>query len=111
MSKIVNKAYGDVYITDYIFDEVATLLLSRLGSLEETSKICDVILESTELYQITGEDFYASWRTFTNQKPKNSKFLSFTDCTIIAAITSTGIVNLATFDSGFDAIKVIKKVN
>lgn len=97
IKKAVDGMYGEVYITDYIFDECATVLFARLGDLAETVKAGTEIKE-VERIVIEYEIFEEAWHLFQHQK--QTKF-SFTDCSTLAIINAYGITHLATFDTDF----------
>lgn len=103
MKSIMNKDFGDIFISDYIFDEVATGLLKNVG-LKESIEICDVVLGSSYLEFINGPTFKRSLEMFKSQK--NTR-LSFTDCTNIAIMKEKGIKNIAAFDGDFRSVEGI----
>ncbi len=102
----VSGMYGEVYITDYIFDECCTVLFARLGNLIETVKECMEIKE-VERIIIEYELFEEAWNVFQNQK--QTRF-SFTDCSTLAVMQTYGITHLATFDTDFQKIKGISVI-
>jgi len=106
MHSLIEGKYSDVCISDYIFDECATVIFMRLKDLEKTIVICEAIKKVTS-YDIEKEVFDQAWEIFKNQK--NTKF-SFTDCTIIALMKEKGIKKLATFDKDFKKVKEIKVI-
>jgi predicted nucleic acid-binding protein len=61
------------------------------------------IIESPRITKVwVGEaSFKAAWKKFNMLKDKP---LSFTDCTSIAVIESSGIKQIMSFDSGFDGL-------
>lgn len=107
MPKIAAGEYGNVNITDYVFDETATYLAAK-QNLGEAIKVCSNLLEATELIDITDDDFKEAWNIFKSQR---STRLSFTDCTTIAAIGASAITKLATFDRDFESFKEISVIN
>jgi len=104
MDKISENTYGEVTITDYIFDECATVLFSKLKNLKQTIEICDKI-KAVVTFKIDEKLFADSWNIFKSQK--NTK-LSFTDCSIVALMQERGIKHIATFDEDFKKVKGIK---
>ncbi|KEQ56861.1 PilT protein domain containing protein [Marine Group I thaumarchaeote SCGC AAA799-N04] len=106
---IINGRYGrTAYITDYIFDEVATVSLIRLKNLDRAVKIGKTLLKATSIIEINKNCFDDAWDIFCAQK--NTR-LSFTDCTTISAMQQNSIENLATFDKDFTKINEIRVVN
>ncbi|MEM2990846.1 MAG: PIN domain-containing protein [Halobacteria archaeon] len=90
--------YGTLVITDYIFNEVVTVMLVKTKNLEKVLELGETLLNSTVLFRVNEDLFNEAWRLFKEQsKPK----FSFTDCTSIAACKANGISNIATFDEDF----------
>ncbi len=87
-------AYGTAVITDYVFDEAITLILSRTKNFKMALKTGEYLLEAVEMIN-TEMVFEDSWKIF---KTQNSQRLSFTDCSIIAVCKANGIATIATFD-------------
>lgn len=100
IKSIMDKDFGDIFISDYIFDEVATCLLKNIGH-HESVKICDVILNSSNLVFINETLFKRSFEIF--KKQKNTR-LSFTDCTNIIIMEERGMRNIAAFDGDFRSV-------
>ena len=86
-------------ITDYIFDEIATLLLVRLNKKEAIS-ICASIINDpiTRLIQIGEKQFHSAWDIFRKMTDKN---WSFTDCTSYVIMQEFGIDHAVSFDHRF----------
>lgn len=102
-----NKELGQVFISDYIFDEFVTFLMAKSFPANTIKEIGDTLLseESIKLLKIDTEIFLQSWGLF---KKLNS--LSFTDCTTITLAKEVGIMNVASFDSDFDKVTYIKRI-
>ncbi len=98
--KIESGRYGHAYISDYIFDESATLLLARTGNMELVRSSGDILRSAVEILRINEGSFDHAWELFKAQK--GNKPLSFTDCTNIAVMEEHGINNIVAFDGGFD---------
>ena len=107
MSYIAAGKYGKPLISDYIFDEILTVIFSRSKKLPIAIETGQEIRNSVEIRRITESDFEDAWQIFKNQK--NTK-LSFTDCTTLALMLKEGIRNIATFDQDFSKIKEINVV-
>lgn len=105
MQDIINGKYGRLYVTDYIFDEIVTVIFIRLKNLSKTVKIGEIIKKSTELLEVERPDFENAWEFFKKQKMTT---FSFTDCTTLEIMKRKDINNIATFDKDF---KKIKEVN
>ena len=98
MKKILNQEYGLPFFSDYIFDEVVTVLLFKVG-FNIANEIGEYLLNSElEMVAVDKDLFSKSWDFFNT-----SQNLSFTDCTILAIMEEYRISKLATFDKGFAA--------
>ncbi len=106
MSDIISGKYGRIYITDYIFSEIATVLSIRFNDLSKTIIFCELI-KDIAMIKINNRIFEEAWKIFKKQKKTK---LSFTDCTIIATMKSEGIQNIATFDEDFKEIEGINVI-
>ncbi|MBS7612124.1 type II toxin-antitoxin system VapC family toxin [Candidatus Bathyarchaeota archaeon] len=94
--------YGTPVITDYIFDEVVTVMLIRTKSVEKVFELGETLLNSTLLLRIDEHMFSLAWSIFKEQKKPT---FSFTDCTNIAVCRVNGISNIATFDEDFQKLE------
>jgi predicted nucleic acid-binding protein len=95
---VAKEKYGTPVITDYVFDEVVTVMLVRTKSLARVTKLGETLLGATQLVRIDEDLFGAAWVIFKQQR--KNKF-SFTDCTSIAVCKANGISNVATLDEDF----------
>jgi len=94
--------YGTPIITDYIFDEIVTVMLVKTKNLKKVLELGEALLNSALLFKVDEEIFHLAWNIFKEQrKPR----FSFTDCTIIATCKVNGIRNIATFDQDFKRLK------
>ena len=100
IKRIINKEFGDIFVSDYIFDEIATSLMRSIGH-NDTTKICQALLDSSNLVTINEQMFREAFELFKKQKITK---LSFTDCTNIILMEEKGIRNIATFDNDFESI-------
>lgn len=108
MDKLLKGSYGEFYITDYIFDECATVMLARLKDVEKTTFIGEDIKNIVNILKIDENCFDESWKTFKNQK---NTLLSFTDCSTLSVMVDRRIIYLATFDQDFKKIKNINVID
>lgn len=97
MEKIKRQEYGEVYITDFIFDECATVLPLRLKDVKSSIQALKLI-KNLFLIHLDEIFFEETWCIFKAQK--EIKF-SFTDCSSIISMQQLGIRNIATFDKAF----------
>ncbi len=106
--RIKTKEFGQVYISDYIFDELMTFLRVKSNPEPAIRKIGDALLadDSLTVLRIDTDSFLKSWELF-----KKSSGLSFTDCTIVVIAEAYGIRHIASLDSGFDRIASIKRIS
>ena len=104
---VAKEKYGTPVITDYVFDEVVTVMLARTKSLVRVTKLGETLLAATRVVWIDRDLFDAAWVLFKQQPRKR---LSFTDCTSIAACRANGISNVATFDEDFAELDNMKAI-
>ncbi|MBI3317732.1 MAG: type II toxin-antitoxin system VapC family toxin, partial [Candidatus Omnitrophica bacterium] len=97
-------ARGERLITsDYILDEVYTLLRMRVG--HRAAVDFGESIRTSRFFRIepvTTADFEAAWRIFRRY---DDKPFSFTDCTTVALMRKESIENIATFDEDFQELK------
>lgn len=105
--EIASGKYGKAYVSDYVFDEVTTLVLGRTRDLTTAVLAGNYLRQSVNLIKLSENGFDESWQMFKNQK---SGKLSFTDCTILSVLKQNNIDNIATFDSEFDKINWINVI-
>ena len=85
--------------TDYVFDELATLLLRRTS--HKTAVLAGRALRSGRvalMVAIEPSDLESAWRQFERESDKR---YSFTDCTSFAAMRRLGLTTAATLDNHF----------
>ncbi len=107
MEQLKDNKWGDIFISDYIFDETATVIFSKLKDLGATVKIVADLNNFVNMSFIEAATFEGSWEIFKSQK--GTKF-SFTDCTTLSLMKNMGIAHIATFDEDFKRIKEISIV-
>lgn len=107
MKELEEGKYGDLCITDYIFDECITVTFVRLKNLEKTVEIGDTLRKLTQMFKIENDIFEDSWNLFKSQKETT---FSFTDCATVSLMKKENITNIATFDEDFKKIKGINVV-
>lgn len=104
MKGIVAGKYGEVYVTDYIFDESVTIVFGKTKKLEGAINTGNGLIKSSKILRIDAATFDNAWSLFKRQK--NTKF-SFTDCTTLIVMDENRIKNIATFDEDFKKIREI----
>ena len=107
MPKISSGYYGQVQITDFIFDETVTYIAAKQG-LEKAVKVGKMLLERIDIVQVDAENFNNSWNIFEKQ---HDSHLSFTDCTNVATMKAFGITRIATFDHDFKSVSDISIID
>ena len=105
-NKIAIGEYGQYFISDYIFDEVAGVSLRKTYK-EKTISLCDRMIHDIPMINIDAHIFKESWKLFKETKTN----LSFTDCTNIIILKLMNSKNIATFDKAFKEIKDINVIN
>lgn len=108
MEAIKKGAFGTAYITDYIFDEVVTVIMVKSNSIDKAVEAGTYLKESLTILKLEEEAIDGAWGIF---KAQSKGVLSFTDCTNLSEMRSKGIENLVTFDGGFMNLKGIKVVS
>ncbi len=91
--------YGTPAITDYIFDEVVTVMLARTKNFKTVVQTGEKLLASTLFFKLDSEIFGLSWDIFKAQEKMR---LSFTDCSILATCRVNRINTIATFDKALN---------
>jgi hypothetical protein len=102
---IYRGKYGTPVITDYIFDEVVTVMLVKTKSIKKVAELGETLLNSSLMFRVDEDIFNFAWKMFKGQR----KF-SFTDCTSIAVCKANGISNIATFDKDFQEKEEFTKI-
>ena len=103
MKQALKGDLGRIFTSDYVIDEAVTVALVRTRKHELALDLGRFIIESPRITKVwVGEaSFKAAWKKFNMLKDKP---LSFTDCTSIAVIESSGIKQIMSFDTGFDGL-------
>jgi predicted nucleic acid-binding protein len=102
LKDIENGKYGTPVISDYIFDEIVTVMLIKTKNLMKVAELGEILLNATLLIRVDDSIFDLAWKIFKEQqKPK----FSFTDSTSIAICKMNGISKIATFDKDFEELK------
>ena len=100
--EISKGKYGTPVITDYIFDEVVTVMLFKTKNLMKVMELGETLLDATLLFRVEEGSFNLAWKIFKKQR---EPIFSFTDCTSIAVCRMNGISKIATFDRDFEELK------
>ena len=103
---IADGELGTAYTSDDIFDEAVTVALIRTRRPEIALSVGRMILgELTApflaILRVGVEVFKDAWRLFPQYAGRR---LSFTDCTSITLMRTSGIESIVSFDADFDGI-------
>lgn len=101
MAHVAAGSWGKVLLLEYVFLEVVTVLLARLGAAAAVL-VGRALLESDEFTFVPcSELFLDAWREFS-ASPDST--LSFADAAIAVAARTLANGRVATFDSDFRSI-------
>ncbi len=96
--------------TNYILDELYTLLLLNIGYSETVlfKEQLDILIEEDvlELVWITEDIAEAAWKVF--EQFNTDKRWSFTDCTSCVVMQELGITEVFAFDHHFEQMRFIR---
>lgn len=103
---IVSGKIRNPVITDYIIDEAVTFARKRKGT-EISIEILDVLLALSpfKIIKINEKYFEAAVQLF-----REYENISFTDATTIAVMMDLGIKKIYSFDSDFDSIPDVTRL-
>jgi len=107
LNEIEKLKYGQPIITDYIFDELLTLTLNKLGksfALKVLNGLIELLNNGLELFFINEDLFEKAVECFIKYE------LSFTDCTSVALLLAEKESYIASLDKGFDRVKGIVRI-
>jgi hypothetical protein len=99
VGEILESFNGRLVTSSYIFDEIVTLVLARLGH-QRAVKVGEVLLSSgaVEMVRVGATDERLAWQFF-QQRP--DKMYSFTDCTSFALMRRLKLTKALTLDEHF----------
>ena len=95
--------HGQIFTSDYVFDETITLLLMRTKKNQLVREYGNSILTSSiiEIIKVNDIIFENAWEMFGSIQ---DKLLSFTDFTTIAITEELKIDKIMSFDKHFDGM-------
>ena len=94
--------YGQIYTSDYVYDEALTLALTRTNNIAIAMDMAEVILSPRiRMVFIDAQLLERSTKTFKQYSGKN---LSFTDAVSIEIMNELDIGKYLGFDSHFNGI-------
>ncbi|MBI4258688.1 MAG: PIN domain-containing protein [Thaumarchaeota archaeon] len=68
MQDVVNAAYGPPVISDYVFDETATVTFVRTGGLQKAGLAGEALLKAFRMLKVDDRVFLEAWQKFKSQK-------------------------------------------
>lgn len=103
LEKAIKGEYGEIFTSDYVFDEAVTVALVRTGRPNIAARTGQLILvmPGIRMVFVDEELFKDAWARFMRLAAKG---LSFTDCVTLAVMDRYKIDYLLSFDKGFDGL-------
>lgn len=107
MPQLISGKWGQALLPEYVFLEVATVLLARRGR-EAATKVTRILLQAREVEFVPcSELFLDTLETFRSQPGRK---LSFTDAAIVTIARRREEAVVATFDRGFAEVEGVAVV-
>lgn len=107
MQTLVSGQYGELYTSEYVYDETVTLIRTRTGRFDDAKVVGDRI-RGTDPYPGAITVLHVSKalfeRTIETFERYSDHSLSFTDASTIALVDYNDIDHLLSFDDDFDGI-------
>jgi predicted nucleic acid-binding protein len=99
VAKAVSSCKGKLIISNYIFDEIVTLVSSRLGHVA-ASQVGTILMNAPQIERawLTRQDEVHAWTLFHDRPDKN---YSFTDCTSFVLMRRLGVKKYLALDDHF----------
>jgi uncharacterized protein len=99
VKQAVGRARGGLVISNYVFDEIVTLVLSRLGH-SAAVHIGNVLMNSPQIerHMISAQDELNAWVLFSERRDKK---YSFTDCASFILMRRLGLRKCIATDDHF----------
>jgi len=105
----IDRFRGDLAITNYVFDETVTLVLSRMGH-DKAVIVGNTLLHSPQIKRlwVTQADEMEAWKLF---QTRDDKGYSLTDCTSFVIMRRSGIKRYLALDDhfkqeGFESVRL-----
>lgn len=99
VAKAVSACKGKLVISNYIFDEIVTLVSARLGHAA-ASQVGTILMNSPHIERawVTPQDEMHSWKLFLERSDKR---YSFTDCCSFVLMRRLGLKKYLALDDRF----------
>lgn len=103
---LIRESRGNLVTTDYVFDELVTLLLARDLRRNATVYVPSLLDSAVCRFErVNDADFAEAWRLV--QKFSDKRW-SFTDCTSYAVIERLGVTEALSLDDHFRQFGTVK---
>lgn len=106
-SAVLSDRFGALFTSDYVFDEVVTLVYARTGDFDEAWTTAMRVLgrgrfpDAVDLLFVGPETFRAAVDTFERYDDQG---LSFTDAATISLVERHDVDHVLAFDDDFDGV-------
>jgi predicted nucleic acid-binding protein len=110
LQKIRTGLFGQVYTSNFVMAEAATIVASRTKgnpvAIEKTRQLFTGELQIASIIRVSEDDERNAWDLFsklskTKEWSSEEGIVSFVDCTCIILCQSHGIEHIASFDGHF----------
>jgi predicted nucleic acid-binding protein len=107
LEAVYDGAFGQPYVSDYIYDEAVTLTLTRAEAFQPAKRLGDRLRgvdpypQTYELLRVSGAAFADAVVVFERY---DDQHLSFTDATTVALCRRHDIDAVLGFDDDFDGV-------
>ena len=107
MEEVRLGRHGEAFTTDFVLDEVVTVLLARTGRHEKAVQALDFVVPSDRAeawiaLELLGED--AFFRALEAFRRSGRRELSFTDWTTVGIVRDGRADAVVSFDEDFDGL-------
>lgn len=107
MEEIRQARHGDAFTTDFVLDEVVTVMLARTGRHDKAVQAIDFVVpknpaEAWVALEVVGEE--AVFRALEAFRRSGRRELSFTDWTTLALVQEGRADAVVSFDEDFDGL-------
>lgn len=106
MKNIEQRAYGEYFTSDYVFNEVVGVVMRKYGK-EKALIIGNKLFNSITIISIDERMLKQAWKLFN----ENKLSLNLVDCTNLIAANYFTAQYIATFDKEFEKIKGINIIS
>ncbi|MCW3490719.1 type II toxin-antitoxin system VapC family toxin [Dethiobacter alkaliphilus] len=99
ISNLMHRLKGDLVTSNYVFDEILTLVRMRMGH-SVAVEVGEALLNPKNVFmeRVTAKDERHAWQLFSARKDQS---YSYTDCTSFIIMKRMGIKQALTLDKHF----------